>query len=323
VNERIDMDNMDNKNHWDVVVVGGGPAGLQASLTLGRMRRRVLLLDSGEYRNGTVREMHNFLTHDGDDPALFREAARGELKHYDTVTVRDARVSSIEEAGDGWLLTLDGETREELRSRKVVLATGLHDTLPAVPGLADLWGDVVAHCPFCHGHELRDRPVAVLGATAHTAAVAMMVNRLASRLLVVTNGGTLDAETAAHLAAAGVEVVDHRVTEARRSAEGAALSLADGTVVDVAGIFVAPGLSQSSPLPEQLGLEHLASGCVRVDELGATSRPGIYAAGDMAHVAALPMPLASVLNAAAAGLVAGSSAHRELLMAEHPWLLPR
>jgi thioredoxin reductase len=101
------------------------------------------------------------------------------------------------------------------------------------------------------------------------------------------------------------------------------VSLADGTVVDVAGIFVAPAMSQASPLPEELGLELLPSGCVRVDELGATSRPGIYAAGDMAHVAGLPMPLASVLNAAAAGLVAGSSAHRELVMEEHPWLLPR
>ncbi len=267
--------------------------------------------------------MHNFLTHDGDDPALFREAARAELKHYDTVEVRDARVTSIEEAGDGWLLALAGGADEVVRSGKVVLATGLHDTLPAVPGLADLWGDVVAHCPFCHGYELRDRPVAVIGAAAHTPGVALMVDRMASRLLVVTHDGTLDPETAEHLRAAGVEVVDQLVTEVRRSAEGATLSLADGTAVDVAGIFVAPTLSQSSPLPEQLGLELLGSGCVRVDALGATSRPGIFAAGDMAHVPGLPMPLAAVLNAAAAGLVAGSSAHRDLLMEEHPWLLPR
>ena len=102
------------------------------------------------------------------------------------------------------------------------------------------------------------------------------------------------------------------------------MSLSDGTSVDVAGIFVAPTLSQSSPLPEQLGLELLPSGCVRVDELGVTEpTSGIYAAGDMAHLAALPMPLASVLNAASAGLVAGSSVHRDLLMAEHPWLQPR
>jgi thioredoxin reductase len=306
------------------VVVGGGPAGLQAALTLGRMRRRVLLLDSGEYRNGTVREMHNFLTHDGDDPSLFRETARGELKRYDTVELREARVAGVEEAADGagWLLTLDdGDAR--VHARKLVLATGLRDTLPAVPGLAGLWGDVVAHCPFCHGHELRDRPVAVLGAAPHTAMVATMVDRLASRLVVVTDGGTLDADAAAHLAEAGITIVDQRVTEVRRSVEGAALALADGTVVDVAGIFVAPELSQSSPLPEELGLDLLPSGCVRVDEMGATSRRGVFAAGDMAHVAALPMPLASVLTAASAGLVAGSSAHRELLMEDHPWLMPR
>jgi thioredoxin reductase len=324
------MDQMDQmtatteaRGPFDVAVVGGGPAGLQAALTLGRMRRRVLLLDSGEYRNGTVREMHNFLTHDGDDPALVREAARAELKRYDTVELRQARLSSAEEAPDGWLLTLDGDAAGPVRARRVVLATGLRDTLPEVPGLAELWGDLVAHCPFCHGHELRGRPVAVLGAAPHTPSVAMMVARLASRLVVVTDGGTLEAAAAAHLAGAGVEVVDQRVTEVRRSTEGAAVFLADGTVVDVAGIFVAPALSQSSPLPEQLGLELLPSGCVRIDALGATSRPGIYAAGDMAHVEELPMPLAAVLNAASAGLVAGSSAHRDLLMEEHPWLLPR
>jgi thioredoxin reductase len=311
------MENMD----WDVVVVGGGPAGLQAALTLGRMRRSVLLLDTGDYRNRTVTEMHNFLTHDGDDPALFREAARAELKRYETVHLLQAGASAVEEVDGGWQLTLT--TGDRHRSRRVVLATGLHDTLPDVPGLADLWGDVVAHCPFCHGHELKDRPVAVLGAAPHTAGVAMMVSRLASRLTVVTDGGTLDAGIAEHLTAAGVDVVDQRVTGVRRSAEGAAVSLADGTVVDVAGIFVAPTLSQSAPLPESLGLELLPSGCVRVDELAGTSRPGIYAAGDMAHVVGLPMPLASVLNAAAAGLVAGSSAHRDLLMEEHPWLMPR
>jgi thioredoxin reductase len=311
---------MDDMN-WDVVVVGGGPAGLQAALTLGRMRRSVLLLDTGDYRNRTVTEMHNFLTHDGDDPALFREAARAELKRYETVQLRKAGASAVEEVDGGWALTLT--TGDRHRARRVVLATGLHDTLPELPGLGELWGDVVAHCPFCHGHELRDLPVAVLGAAPHTPSVAMMVARLASRVSVVTDGGTLDPETAEHLAAEGVEVVDQRVTAVRRSAEGATLSLDDGTVVDVAGIFVAPAMSQASPLPASLGLELLPSGCVRVDELAGTSRPGVYAAGDMAHVAGLPMPLASVLNAAAAGLVAGSSAHRDLLMEEHPWLMPR
>ncbi|HET6562284.1 MAG TPA: NAD(P)/FAD-dependent oxidoreductase [Marmoricola sp.] len=315
------MDMNIDESTWDVVVIGGGPAGLQAALTLGRMRRRVLLLDSEQYRNGTVHEMHNFLTHDGDDPALFREGARAELKRYETVAVREARVSSIEEAGDGWRLTLDGG--EELRSRRIVLATGLRDTLPTVPGLEELWGDVVAHCPYCHGHELRDRPVALLGAGPHTPAVAMLVSRLASRLVVVTDGGTLDPETAGHLTAAGVEIVDQRVTEVRRSAEGAAVRLADGTDVDVAGIFVAPTPSQASPFAQRLGLDLLPSGGVRVDELARTSRPGVFAAGDMAHVAGLPMPLASVLNAAAAGLVAGSSVDRDLLMEEHPWLQPR
>jgi thioredoxin reductase len=304
----------------DVVVVGGGPAGLQAALTLGRMRRRVLLVDSGDYRNAAARHMHNFLTHDGDEPGRLRAAARTELDAYDTVQVRRSAVTAIEAHGDGWQLSFKGDA--VVRTRKVVLATGLRDRLPDTPGLADLWGDVVAHCPFCHGHELRGQHVAILGAGPHTPRLAMMMSRIAGRVTVLTDAAELDGTVADQLDKEGVAVRTEVVTQVCRSAKGATVRLAGSADEEVGAVFVTTQLSQSTRFADDLGLEMLPSGCVRIDERGRTSRPGIYAAGDMAHQPGLPMPQASVLTAAAAGLLAGTAAVGDLLVEEHAWLAP-
>lgn len=303
----------------DVAIVGGGPAGLQAALTLGRIRRTVLLLDSAEYRNATASHMHNFLTHDGDDPADVRAEARKELEHYDTVEHRSDSVLAISPHGSGWHLeTAGGDT---VHARRVILATGVRDTLPDKPGLRDLWGDVVAHCPFCHGHEFRDRHVAVLGAGPHTPRLAAMMSRITTRLTVLTEGTELAPETREHLEQIGTAVRDDIVTSVQPCPAGARIEFSEGEPLEVAGLFVSPQMAQSAPFAEQLGLEMLASGGVRVDEFGRTSRPGIYAAGDMAHVPALPMPMASVLTAAASGLIAASAAVQDLVAEDHPWVM--
>jgi thioredoxin reductase len=304
----------------DVVVVGGGPAGLQAALTLGRMRRRVLLLDSGDYRNAATRHMHNFISHDGDEPERLRAAAREGITRYDTVELRSATVTDIEAHGDGWLVGLDGD--EGVCTRKVILATGLRDQLPDKPGLAELWGDVVAHCPYCHGHEFRGRHVAILGAGPHVPRLAMLLSRITSRITVLTDGAEIDEATLRHLQKAGVDVRSEAVTGVCRSSTGATVELASGAKEDVGGLFVSPELSQAAPFAEKLGLEMLPSGCVRIDEFGRSSRPGIYAAGDMAHLSSLPMPLASVLNAAAAGLLSGTAADQDLVVEDHAWVMP-
>jgi thioredoxin reductase len=309
-----------NSRTYDVVVIGGGPAGLQAALTLGRLHRSVLLLDSGEYRNAAAKEMHNFVTHDGRSPEEFRATARRDLQAYDTVEVRDMRATEVAD-GDGlWRVTLDDagsvEASEET-ARRVVLATGLHDTLPDIPGLSDLWGDVVAHCPYCHGHELSGRPVGILGSGPHVARVALLLERIAARITVYADGAELDEATSVQLAQAGVGVRREKVSGVRRSSTGATVALSNGADEEVAGLFVSPALAQAAPFAEQLSLEMLPSGCIRVDELGRTSRQGIFAAGDLAHLAALPMPLASVLNAASAGLLAATAAEQDLLTEDH------
>ncbi|MFD6140097.1 NAD(P)/FAD-dependent oxidoreductase [Promicromonospora sp. NPDC060271] len=310
---------------YDVVVVGGGPAGLQAALTLGRMHRRTLLLDSGEYRNAPAEHMHNFVTRDGTPPAEFRAAARVELAGYATVTVREAAATAVVPDGAGFRVEVGAAPYAgsaggppALTARALVLATGMRDTLPAVPGLEPLFGTVAAVCPYCHGHELSGKHVAVLGNGPHVARVAFLLERIASRRTVLADGADLEPGVRAQLDAAGVAVRPEPVKELRRSATGATVSFAEGPDEEVGGIFVAAEFAQRAPFAERLGLRMLASGAVEVDAMGRTSVPGVFAAGDMAHTAALPMPMASVLTAAASGLVAAAAADGDLLARDHP-----
>ncbi|WP_122262098.1 NAD(P)/FAD-dependent oxidoreductase [Ornithinimicrobium cerasi] len=309
----------------EVVVVGAGPAGLQAALTLGRVHRDVVLVDAGEGRNAPAAHLHNVVTRDGTPPAEFRRIARGELAAYPTVEVRDGRVTRLrvaedvsaaeeevgekeggERGGTAYLVELADGSR--LSTAKVVLATGVRDELPDVPGVADLWGDLVAHCPFCHGHEFAGRRVAILGA-APAPHLAALLRPVASEVVVLTHG------EAAPDGLPAVVVTD-RVTEVTRSGDGVLVRLAGGGTLEVAGVFVATTLHQAAPFAEQLGLAANGSGCVRVDERCRTSRPGVYAAGDMAHVEALPMPMTSVAQAIASGSLAGATAAAELIADE-------
>lgn len=294
----------------DIAVIGGGPAGLQAALTIARVHRRVTLFDDGRYRNETVAHMHNVASHDGTPPARFRAAVRSELAAYDTVEVREQRVESVAvlDGGGVRLTVTDGSV---LTAAGVVLATGLRDVLPDVEGLAELWGDLVAACPFCHGHEAAGRRIGILGSAA-APHQSRLLGPVAGELVVLTH----DEEAPTDLPE-GVSVVTGRVVRAERDGDEVLLTTNDGGRVRVAALFVTPGFVQSAPFAEQLGLELNPSGCVRVDELGRTSVPGVHAGGDLAHLAALPMPMVSVVQAMAAGQLAASGALMGLLTAGH------
>ena len=306
-------------NQYDVVVVGGGPAGLQAALTLGRMHRRVLLLDSGRYRNDPADLMHNFLTHDGRPPAELRALARAELAPYDTVEVRDALASSVVPDGDRWSVATDDGP---VGARLVLLATGVRDTLPDKPGLSGLYGTVAAHCPFCHAHEYAGTPVGVLGSHPHVGRIAAMLAPIASEVIVLSDGGEVDQDNLAQLRSLGASVRTEVVAGFCRSPLGALVSFASGPDLEVGGVFVAPTFAQSAPFAADLGLDVLPSGCVEVDLMGRTSLAGVYAAGDLAHTAASPMPLSSVLAAAAAGQAAATACVADLIALDHGVLAP-
>ncbi len=295
---------------YDVIIIGGGPAGLQAALALGRLHRSCLVLDSGSYRNAAATHMHNFLTHDHRVPAEFRGAARQDLSRYATVELLEEAAEELIPSDSGFAVTTSSGSRVE--ARRVILSTGVRDLLPAVPGMAELWGTVVAHCPFCHGHEFSDGTVAIQGGP-HAPRLAAMLAPIAGQLMVLANGYELSGSELDQLARIGAEVRNGELVAMHRDGEGAKAELDDGTSVLVDGFFVAGTLEQSAPFAETLGLNLLPSGCVEVDGFGRTSMPGVFAAGDLAHQAAYPMPLASVLNAAAAGGLAAVAVLQELV----------
>lgn len=307
----------------DAIVIGGGPAGLQAALTLGRTHRDVLLLDSGRYRNDAADAMHNVIGHDGDTPAEFRGAARRDLKKYDTVTVRDVEAREVRVLEDpardrqGFEVRTDDGT---LTARRLLLATGVVDELPATEGVADLWGSVAAHCPYCHGHEYAGTRVGILGVGPHVGHTSGLMAPIASALTVFTDGGELTEDMSAALDARRVDVVGEPVVRVERHVlddgrAGARVVLDGAPAIEVGGLMIAPKQRQAAPFAAQLGLELRDSGSVAVDAFGRTSLPGVFAAGDLAHSADFPMAVSSVLAAAAAGQIAAASLGADLLAA--------
>lgn len=294
---------------YDVIIVGGGPAGLQAALTLGRMHKQVLLFDAGTYRNSGVSHMHNFITHDGTPPEKFREQARADLAAYPTVEVRDRAVQRIEKEGDSFVVRA-GDARIE--SRRIILATGVRDELPGLPGLEGLWGDLAFACPFCHGHELSDRPIGLLGGQRALHVVGMLTP-IGSSVTVFADGAEFSDEQHAMLERLGAVLRPEPVRRVAR-ADGRVRVELDGADALVDGLFVGTGqFVQSAPFAEQLGLDLQETGCIAVDDFAHTSVPGVFAAGDLAHRDGQPMPMASVLAAAAAGQVAGATCVAESL----------
>lgn len=298
----------------EIIVVGGGPAGLQAAMSIGRMHRDAVVFDSGRYRNELVEHMHNLVGFDGTSPADFRAAARTQVQTYSTIDFRSAEVETIERTcstdGDSFFTatTADGEVT---KARAVVLATGVADTVAPVEGLKELWGTVAAQCPFCHGHEYEGQPIAIIGGAA-ASHMAMFLHRITSDITVVPNGETIEPAARSYLESVGATIIEASITRIERVDGGAQLHFANHSSAFVAGIFTVPTLSQRAPFAAQLGLELNPSGCVRIDDFGVTSVPGVYAAGDMAHIAALPMPMASVAMAVAAGQTAATAALRFL-----------
>ena len=300
---------------YDAIVIGAGPSGLQAALTLGRMHRSTLLLDSGEYRNGTVLHMHNVLGNDGTPPAEFRATARAQLGAYDDVEIRDVRVESVSGTEGDFTVTLtDGSTAS---GRNIIFATGVIDDLPEVEGLSALWGTRAFACPFCDGHEHAGKPIAIVGGADRAAHLIGLLGRIVSEITVVPVEGSFTPEEAASLEARGVRVSDSGVVSVTQTDAGVVVRTADAEHI-VAGVFVASGtIRQRAPFAAQLDLRMLDSGAIEVDDFGRTSAPGVFAAGDLAHRAALPGPMAAVMVAATAGQLAAVGIIQSLLAAEH------
>ena len=307
---------------FDACVVGAGMAGLSAALLLGRARRATLVADAGTGRNAAARAVHGVIGHDGTPPERLRALAGQQVAGYPDVTMAGSPVTQVAGKPDAFEITLaDGQCH---RARRVVLATGIADELPPIDGLRPLWGRTVVHCPYCHGWELRDQPLAFLILRPADVFLGLKLTHLSSDVVGLLNG-TPDPPPAQQemLREAGITLRAEPI--ARLARDGDRLRqviFTGGTYLDRAGLFVHPPARQAAPFAASLGCDMLPDGIVAVDDLGRTSVPGVYAAGDMGRRAAMPIPGQLVAVAAAAGTLAAVAADQELLLADTGAPLP-
>ncbi|MFI8893352.1 NAD(P)/FAD-dependent oxidoreductase [Streptomyces paradoxus] len=298
---------------YAVVVIGGGAAGLSAALVLGRARHRTLVIDAGEPRNAPAGHMQGYLSRDGMPPADFLAVGREEIARYGVELVRD-RVVAVESGEDFTVVSDGGRT---VRARRLVVATGLRDELPAVPGVAERFGRDVLHCPFCHGWEVRDQPFGVLATSPASVHQALMVSQWSKDVrffLHTVAEEELSDEDLRRLAAAGVDVVAGEVAELVTEDDRlTGVRLADGAAHARSVLFTAPRAVPQTGLLERLGAElhETPFGAYPVvDATGLTTVPGVWAAGNAVGYAE------QVVHAASGGYRAASAIVGDLLMTD-------
>jgi thioredoxin reductase len=292
---------------YDVIVVGAGPAGLSAALMLGRSRRRVLVCDTGRPRNAASRAMHGYLSRDGMAPREFLAIAREELRRYDSVELRDVAVVGAECRPDSrFHVTLADGTTDA--SRKLLIATGVVDNLPEIPGFAELYGVSVFHCPYCDGWEVRDRPLAIYGRGARGLGLSLELTGWSRDLVLCTDGPSeIDAAGLARLARHGVGVREDRVTrlEGRDALER--IVFESGEPLPRHALFFTTGQTQQSELALALGCAFNEKGTVLTGRYESTHLPGLYVAGDASRA------VQWVVVAAAEGAEAAFAINTDLL----------
>lgn len=294
----------------DVVVVGGGFAGLSAALYVARARRAVTVLDAGEPRNRFARHSHGFLGHDGRPPLEILAEARTQLLRYPTARYEALTVDRVERTDRGFRLFSDGV--EVAAARRLVLATGVVDRLPAIPGLAERWGEGVMHCPYCHGYEVAGRRLGVVATGEASMHQAMLIPDWSDDVTLFTNGAiTLGTDRRASLLRRGVKIVERPIAAVHGADRTVrSVDLTDGETIPIEGLFVAPETTLHSALVRQLECaveEGVVGAMVTTDDRNRTSTPGVFAAGDMMR------SIHSTTSAAAEGVVAGVAAHQSLI----------
>lgn len=294
---------------FDAILIGGSFSGLSAALALARARLRVLVIDTNEPCNARVPHAHNLLTHDGEPPQLIHAKARADVARYATVQWSDRRVVHATGTDGDFVVRTDDGT--EHRGRKLLLALGVRDALPAIPGFAACWGISAAACPFCHGYEVADRPIAVLGNGPDVVEYARLIRQWSRSIVLLTNGpADLPAEQRALLDALSITVEEtpvERVDQEEGRVTGIVLN--DERSISAAALFAR--LSTSTPIAfaADLGCALTDHGLLQVDPMQRTTVPGVFASGDCAS------PMRSLSMAIATGSMAGAAIVHELVRA--------
>jgi thioredoxin reductase len=291
---------------YDVAIVGAGPAGLSAALILGRCRRRVLICDHGSPRNAASHALHGFLTRDRIAPAEFLRIGREQLEPYQSVDFKQTEVLNIERSASGFTLSLADHTNTHCK--KLLLATGVKDTLPEIEGILPLYGRSVFHCPYCDGWEMRDRKLAVYGAGESGLGLALELTLWTNDLVLCTDGSEVSTKDSQRLRKHGIRIRDQRIRRLKGS-DGLLkeIEFAAGEPLQRDGLFFSTREYQGSDLARKLGCEIDEDGSVKTGDYEITNVPGLYVAGDASRLVQL------AIVAAAEGAQAAFAINQELL----------
>ncbi len=290
--------------NFDLIIVGGSYAGMAAALQLVRARRSVLVIDAGSRRNRFADSSHGFLTQDGNSPAAIAATAKAQLLAYPTVQWLDASAISASKTQTGFQVNTE---QQSYQARRLILATGVTDQLPEVPGLAERWGKSIFHCPYCHGYELEQGPIGVLAASPLALHHALMLPDWGPTTLFTNECFEPDAEQKAQLLARGVAIEPGKVLQISAKAD---VQLSNGKVLKMAGLFTQPTTTVNSPLAQQLGCQFEQGplgAFIQTSASKETTVAGVFASGDNARMAG------SVAIAIGDGSLAGAMAHQSLL----------
>lgn len=291
---------------YDVIIVGGSYSGVSAGLQLARGRRKVLIIDAGQRRNRFADHSHGFLGRDGHNPAAIVSEAREQLLAYPTVKWVAQTAIHARADQEGYVITVG--SGDEFTTRRIILATGVQDEFPAIPGLSKLWGKRVFHCPYCHGYELDGGKVGVLASSPLAIHQALLLPDWGPTTLFLNQVFEPDAEQLASLSRRGVMVEAEPVVSVAE--EQADVTLASGRIIKLAGLFIQPRTRISSPLSAQLGCEFEAGPTgefIKVNAMRETNVPGVFACGDAAVGAG------NVAIAVGDGARTGAAAHQSLI----------
>jgi thioredoxin reductase len=289
----------------DVIVIGGGAAGLSAALVLSRARRSVTVIDAGQPRNAPATHMHGFLSRDGLPPQDLLALGRDEIRMYGAELV-NGTATDIYRADTGFRVERDAAA--PLSARRVLVTTGLRDEIPDIPGARERWGRDLLHCPYCHGYEVRDRPLGVLGGMPDAVEHALLVRQWSDDVVYFPHTDNMNDDDAARLRARGVDVVEGVVARLVITDDQLrGIALMDGQVVPRTAIFVRPRFVPNSDLLIALGAETDSRGWVVADTSGRTSVPGVYVAGNAVD------PRAQVITAAGEGSAAAIAINADLV----------
>ncbi|HRF19029.1 MAG TPA: NAD(P)/FAD-dependent oxidoreductase, partial [Chitinophagaceae bacterium] len=268
---------MKQEKKYDIIIVGGSYAGLAAAMALGRALRKVLVIDSGNPCNQQTPHSHNFLTNDGKTPKEIAGIARQQVQQYKTVDFLNGFVSSGRKTETGFVV--ETETKETYAAKKIVFATGIKDSMPAIPGFAECWGISVLHCPYCHGYEVRHQKTGILANGNDAVELATLISNWTDDLTVYTNGkSTLSEEQVQKLQQQNIHINQNEIEKLEHNKGYVERILfKDGAHATVKAIYARLPFVQHSSVPQMLGCELTPEGYIKIDPAQRTTVPGIFA----------------------------------------------